>query len=89
MYLTRVSTTSKDGLETEEWTYNLQDSVGSITLKLSHYIKQSRKTKRHAWKTIEYWDRLDKRNNTIVYTSTPDWVEDQAIQNLLDNLKVE
>ncbi len=62
----RIEIIRPDGdLKREVWTYELAVSYFPAYIYFDHYSFQTRPTKRHNWRTENFWSRLDHRNNTI------------------------
>ena len=60
-----------DGLMKTEWRFSFIDHHDSIELRLSNYYFYEKKSTRHGWKMTHYWNRLDKRSNTICTPPPP------------------
>ena len=54
----------KGNLEREVWEFNLSTEYHPV-LSLTHYAFQTKETTRHKWKTQNWWDRYDNRNNPM------------------------
>jgi len=60
-----------------------------LSLVLDDYAIQSRKTKRHGWKTVRMWSRLERRDNTIDRPEPSKYVIAQAIDQVRGMVRYE
>ena len=59
------------------------------TFVLDAYYKRERATRRHSFKAIEYWNRVDKRARNIEKPFVSSCVKQQALDNFVSSLKIE
>jgi tRNA isopentenyl-2-thiomethyl-A-37 hydroxylase MiaE len=67
------------------WFYDNRD-----VLYLDKYYECERKTKRHAWKIVKKYDRIDNRYNEIKASEVPltEELKEQAKKILIDSIQV-
>ena len=60
------------------------------TFNLDNYYKQNRKTKRHDFKAVKIWSRLDKRHDTIKEKpDVPEHVKEKCLDVFMKSIKFE
>lgn len=72
--------------ELERDLYRFYFSDRPICLILQEYHLRVRKTKRHKFRTREYWSRVDRRNNTLTEVDLPAVICERARQELMSIL---
>jgi len=78
-----------DDLHKEEWTFWYNDGNG--VLYLDGYTAWERKTRRHGWKAVTVWRRLDRRDNTMAESDVPftDEIRERAKKEFADRVRVD
>lgn len=82
-------TRQQDDLTQAEWTFWFEES--DSTLFLANYTLSKRESKRHKFKPVEWYDRLDRRNNKIKNIDDvpfPNDVTAEARQQFIDKITV-
>lgn len=66
------------------WRFNFGAEYGDVFLVLDGYSLLERATKRHSWKAIEWYRRLDNRGSTLKYSGVQ--VPDDVIKEVKDQI---
>lgn len=69
--------------ELEHDLYRFYFSDRPICLVLQEYHLMTRKTKRHKFRTMEYWSRVDRRKNTLAEVELPAVICERARKELM------
>lgn len=56
---------------------------------LSSVLEQERHTRRHGWRTVGSWSRLDTRSNNIARPEPPESIKQRALAQLMGDLRFE
>ena len=67
-------------LEQIKWTFSWCDTRAGIVL--DRFAVMERKTKRHNFKVVSHWSRLDDRDNRIKKPVVPISVIEKAVQEM-------
>jgi hypothetical protein len=79
---------SSDLLTVEKWWFYFDDRTFRLVLDV--YIKAEKRTRRHAFRNVAVYTRLDRRNNTITLDAVPfdDEIAHTAYNTFVEQIKV-
>lgn len=82
-----VEITSSDGMSEHEFIFWLDER--DRTFKLDLYYYKEKETRRHCFKVIKKWNRLDQRSNNTKKPEVTDFIRQKAREAFCNSLKFE
>jgi hypothetical protein len=82
---------TQNELNREVWEFYILFDYAREQIHLGSYDSQTRKSKRHVWKTRIHWEAIDKRTNTIKDPPIPDDVAKEIREHyktIIDTLPI-
>jgi len=77
----------KDKLQRVVMSFYVRCDFDGITVEMDSYYRQSRSTRRHHFKTVKKWDRIDSRGNNIIKPDLDAATISEAIDKVRDTIK--
>lgn len=81
--ITRVS---ENDLQEEAWTFSLVSDYAGCRVVLERYVKLSRESKRHRWRTIDRYDVFSNKGRTLNRPAPPADVTSEALDILIQSV---